>query len=48
LRNHVANRRGTAKIDRHKTSLPLLDRRHRLAGHPGEGVNFSFQGARLA
>jgi hypothetical protein len=25
-------------FDRHKTSLPLLDRRHRLAGHPGEGL----------
>jgi hypothetical protein len=34
-------------FDRHKTSLQLLDRRHRLAGHPGEGLNFSFQGTRL-
>ena len=25
----------------------LLDRGHRLAGHPREGLNFSFQGERL-
>ena len=26
----------------------LLDRCHRLASHPGEGLNFSFQGERLS
>jgi hypothetical protein len=27
--------------------IALFDRGHRLSGHPGKGLNFSFQGERL-
>jgi hypothetical protein len=27
--------------------IALFDRGHRLSGHPGKGLNFSFQGDRL-
>jgi hypothetical protein len=33
--------------DREPCHIALLDRGHRLAGHPSEGTNFSFQGERI-
>ena len=39
---------GNSPSEREPFGIALFDRRHRLAGHPGEGGDLSFQGERLS
>jgi hypothetical protein len=41
---HVAE---GGQAEREPCRIALFDRRHRLAGHPSEGADLSFQGERL-
>jgi hypothetical protein len=44
---HAQKRRRSIKV-KCSPPLPLLDRPHRLAGHPSEGADLSFPGEPLA
>ena len=39
--------KGNSPSEREPCRIALFDRGHRLSGHPGKGLNFSFQGVRL-